>query len=511
VVGRRQVLQGMAGTAGAAALALWLGACRTPDARLVVAIDQPLEHLDPQKHSSLTYERVLRFIYEPLVYFDAEMRIQPGLATNWQRLDDRTMQFTVRSGVKNQNGENFVSEALAFTLMRAVHPVTQGPFAYVYDGIEKTVRIDSQRISIVTKQPDPALLERLSGYASLILPSNYFTLNTPEFLAANPVGTGPYKLAMWSKRGDIVLDAHQQYWGGAPRIKRITFRPIPNAAERGEALRRGDVDIAIGLPVGQVEAINRSGAARAMVFPGNRVLFGSMDLRRAPFDNKRVRQAMSYAADIGGFIQREMAGAGSQVATLLNPWYRGYEDAVLPFSYDPEKARSLLREAGYPSGGPEFNLHAASGQSLEYTAFVQALASSLSQAGFRPALQWQDWSTIAATANTGKLDGMAVRWWDNWLHDAGGSLYPNYHSSSSYAKAWQGYSNERLDRLLEEAGATLDARRRPGLYTQAQRLLQDDCPGLFGFAPAEVYGVNNRVEWSPRYDGLIMNGDMVMR
>jgi len=125
-------------------------------------------------------------------------------------------------------------------------------------------------------------------------------------------------------------------------------------------------------------------------------------------------------------------------------------------------------------------------------------------------LKWLDWGTTISQANAGKLDGVWFRSWGNWMHDADNSLFTNCHSSAVYAKVWQGYKNEKLDKVLEEARMTLDAAKRGKLYTEAQKILQDDCPNLYAYAIQDIYAISKKVEWTPRTDEMIWYQEMTL-
>jgi len=511
-VSRRDFLKTAATAAGAAAVAPYVGvslaSAAEAEPKVVMGYGLSLVQLDPHRNENTVHESVLRNMYECLVAFSPDLsRLEPQLATEWKRINDKTMQFKLRQNVKFHNGEEFDAEAVKFSIHRMLDPKTGAPLLSTYGQIDRVEVVDKYTANIVTKTPDPAILPRLAGFHTIIVPPKYFSTASMENLATKPVGTGPYKFVSWAKDQDLVMEANPAYWGGAPKVKRVIVRGIPETSTRVSALLAGDVDIIPAVPPDDIDRINRSGRARIATLRGNRIVFFALDCRSKPFDNKLVRQAINYGANMERIITTVLKGNGTRVATLLNPWYAGYEDEVKPMPYDPEKAKALLAQAGYP-GGVEFTFYGTQGRVPKDKEVIEAIVGELDKIGLRGKLRWQDWGTTITQANAGKLEGVWFRSWGNWMHDADNSLFTNFHNSSIYAKVWQGYKNEALDKVLEEARMTLDAGKRAKLYTQAQKILQDDCPSLWAYAIQDIYAINTKVDWTPRTDEMIWYKEM---
>jgi peptide/nickel transport system substrate-binding protein len=510
-ISRRHLLKMAASTAGAAAVSPSLGSRAfgaEAESKVVMGYGLSLVQLDPHRNENTVHESVLRNMYDCLVAFSRDLkRIEPQLATEWKRVNDKTTQFKLRQNVKFHNGEEFDAEAVKFSIHRMLDPKTGAPLLSTYGQIDHVDVVDKYTANIVTKSPDPALLPRLAGFHTIIVPPKYFSTASKEDLATKPIGTGAYKFVSWAKDQDLVMEANPGHWGGAPKIKQVIVRGIPETATRVSALLAGDVDIIPAVPPDDIDRINKSGKARIVSIRGNRIVFFALDCRSKPFDNKLVRQAINYGANTDYIIRTVLKGNGTRVATLLNPWYAGYEDQVKPFPYDPEKAKALLTQAGYPKG-VEFTFFGTQGRVPKDKEFIEALVGELAKIGLKGNLKWLDWGTTISQANAGKLDGVWFRSWGNWMHDADNSLFTNCHSSAIYAKVWQGYKNEKLDKVLEDARMTLDAPKRAKLYTEAQRILQDDCPNLWAYAIQDIYAISNKIDWQPRTDEMIWYQEM---
>jgi peptide/nickel transport system substrate-binding protein len=506
--GRRKLLLGAAVIAGFTAVSSFQTGCRrSPDAHIVALIGNKLEHLDPQKYANINYLRVLRNIYEPLVTYDAEMHIQPCLATDWTRVDANTLRFKLRAGVKFHDGEDFNSDAVWYTFYRLLHSDTNSPVASIFSLIDRVERLDSHHVDIVTHAPDATLVSLLASAFACILPSRSFTNAEQKGEPPFPIGTGPYQFVSQTENWAISLKANHNYWNGPPEIEQVLIKAIPGASP-GVGIPIDDsssTNAEIGVedsPVSGTTGVQHLGQ------PGNRIVFFSFDLRRRPFDNILFRQAINYGANFEGIIKSLLAGDGVRVATLLNSWYSGFEDDIKPIPFEPDRAKVLVRDSGHPDGNVNFNLYASTSCLPGAHNLIASLVTELSRIGCKPDVIWLDSSALESRANAGDLDGMVLRVWDNWTQDADYSLFSNYHSSAKYASRWQGYRNEALDRYLEEARLIYDAKKRASLYSRAQRLLQDDCPSLFGYAPFEHYQVADTIDWTPRPDSMILFNSM---
>jgi peptide/nickel transport system substrate-binding protein len=513
-ISRRHLLKMAGATAGAVAASPYLTGCqmfgKKEESKVVMGYGLSLVQLDPHKNENMVHESVLRNMYECLITFSRDLKqFEPQLATEWKRIDDKTMQFKLRQNVKFHNGEEFDAEVVKFSIHRMLDPKTGAPLLSTYTIIDHVDVVDKSTVNVVTKTSDPAILPRLTGFHTIIVPPKYFSTASKEDLATKPIGTGPYKFVSWAKDQDLVMEANEGYWGGAPKIKRVIVRAIPETQTRVSALLAGDVDIIPAVPPDDMDRIKKSGKARIASIPGNRIVFFALDCRSKPFDNKLVRQAVNYGANIDNIIKTVLQGNGTRVATVLNPWYAGYEPDVQPIPYDPEKAKALLKQAGYPTG-VEFTFYGTQGRVSKDKEVIEAIVGELAKVGLKGNLKWLDWGTAFSQANAGKLDGIWFRSWGNFMHDADLSLFTNFHSSSTYAKVWQGYKNDKLDKILEEARTTMDPAKRAKLCTEAQKILQDDSPYLWGYAIQDIYAINNRIEWTPRTDEKVLYTEMTL-
>jgi peptide/nickel transport system substrate-binding protein len=509
---RRQFLRRSASlVAGAVAAGRLAELEAAAESRIVIAYGIPLLTLDPHKHDNSVHESVLRNVFEPLVTFSADLqKLEPLLCASYSRLNDLTMQFKLRQGVRFHNGEEFDAQSVKFTVERIFKPETQAPLVTTYQTIDRVDVVDRFTVNVVTKKPDPVLLRRMSSFHMNMLPPRHYASTPAEELARKPVGTGAYKFVSWQKDGDFVMEANAGYWGSKARIQQVTMRTIRETGTRVAAVLAGDVDIATALPPDEIDRINRSGKARAITLPGNRIPFYFINVQKPPLDNKLVRQALNYGSNMDGIIKAVLEGHGFRRAVISNPWHFGFDPSVQPFPYDPAKAKALLAQAGHPSG-VSINMHGIQGRYPKDKEIAEALAGELGKVGIKVNLRFWEWGAWLEAADASKLDGLIFASWGNAWMDADLTYYPLFRSGGRYTTRWTGYKNAELDGLLEEARATLDDGKRKELYGRIQRLMQEDSPALFMHALEDVYGVSTRIEWKPRSDEMVRHYEMALK
>ncbi len=478
----------------------------TPETKIVIAYGIAPETMDPQLHSNTVTESVLRNIFETLIVRDADMKtLKPGLAESWEFLNPTTLQLKLRKGVKFHNGEPFNAEAVKFSLDRARDPEKKARLRFLVAPIKEVQIVDEYTVNLITEKPDPLLLGRLTGYASNIVPPKYVQEKGDEYIASHPVGTGPYKFVSWVKDGDLTLEANPDYWGPAPRIKKVIIRPIPEDSTRVAALKTGEADIIVNVPPAEIEGINQSGKARVVTVPSGRIMHIMLDDLDGPTADKRVRQALNYAVDVESIINNILGGYGTRIAVTLTPLDFGYDPDLQPYPYDPEKARQLLTEAGYPDGF-EITFDAPKGRYPKDAEVAQAIAGQLEKVGIKAKVITNEWALFNSKCKSREIGDMSLWGWGTLNFDASGRLRPLFGTAKGYpdkVTCRQTYSNPDLDALLKEAAETTDEAKRLDLYKQAQHIVYEDAPNVFLYELEDIYGVSSRVEWTPRSDEMV--------
>ena len=294
-----------------------------PSGKVVVAQGVDPTTLDPHDHEETPAFNVLLNIYDTLLIRDKDLKITPWLATSYKIVNPTTWEFKLRQGVKFTNGEEFDAEVAKFSLERLANPANNLKMTALRP-IDRVEVKDKYTIHIITKKPYPTLDAHLCLRGAMV-PPKYFKEKDKAFLARNPVGTGAFKFVTWVKDDRIEFEANEQWWHGAPKIKTLIFRPIPEETTRMSALQTGEVDIATNVPPHLVKELKNNPKVTISSAPSVRTIFmpiytvqceqvqGSWDCRKpvqGPTANPKVRQAINYAVDLNAIIKNVLEGAG---------------------------------------------------------------------------------------------------------------------------------------------------------------------------------------------------------
>src|SRR5262249_6163491 len=311
-------------------------------------------------------------IGDALVMLDENLEVKPALAESWRQESPTIWVFRLRKGVKFHDGTPFNAAAVKFNFDRLLDPATKARDANMLASIEAVEVADEHTVRLKLKRPFAPLLRTLAyivGYQ--MSPTAAKTLGMQD-LGRAPVGTGPYKLAKWVAGDHIVLVANKDYWRGAPKIDEITWKFIPQSSSRSALLRAGDVDFVESLDGADLASVQ--GDANLVV---NRIPllswnFIGVNTKTKPFDNVKVRQAISYAIDANALTKSVLLGTGLPQNQLVPKGMLGYREDYKGYVYNPARAKQLLAEAGLPSGF-ETELWYATG----YTSSVKELCEAI--------------------------------------------------------------------------------------------------------------------------------------
>ncbi|MCX5910498.1 MAG: ABC transporter substrate-binding protein, partial [Deltaproteobacteria bacterium] len=358
---------------------------------LVIGLAADAMSLDPHDVNDTPSFNVWLNIFDTLLYRSRDLKVNPLLATSYRMIDDTTWEFDLRKGVRFHNGEEFNASAVKFNFDRLMNPKNKlkqgiGVFPEHFERIEC---IDDYKIRIITKHPLP-FLDSILCYTPGIIPPQYLRDKGPSFIATNPVGSGAYKFVRWARDEQIVLAANENYWRGAPRIKKVVFRPIPDATTRIAGLQNQELDIIIGIPPSHVTMVEKKGRSFVSKVPGMFVAFVAFDnTKGGPVADKRVRKAIAHAIDIDTIIKKVIYGYGIKLALPYPANYFGYHADLKPYPYDPSEAKRLLAEAGYPNGF-DFILNSPSGRWGGVRESAEAVVGYLQRVGIKGSVRFHE-------------------------------------------------------------------------------------------------------------------------
>jgi peptide/nickel transport system substrate-binding protein len=470
---------------------------------LRVALPWTPENLDPTMNLSSIRAAVGVSLFDSLVGRDAENRLVPQLAESWKLLDDTTWQFTLRKGVVFHDGEPFNAEAVRFTIRRVLDPEQKSANRANIAEIARVDVLDDSTINIVTRQPYAPLLSRLIDFP--IVPPKYVTEKGNQVFALRPVGTGPFKFVELVKDDRLVLEVFERHWRGAPKIRRIVFKPIPEPFTRAAALRNNEVDLVTTLPPNLARELERAGGIKVQRVPSTWIIYLGLNAFRKPLADVRVRQALNHATDVDAIIKNVLDGNGKRVDGPFTPQMFGYDPGVKAYGFDPVRARRLLAEAGYPDG-LDIVLDSPAGRYQGDKEIAEALGGQWQKAGFRPKVQVAEWGAYFKRY-------LGKQFQDAYLLGLGGPMQDAdelYNLVSSKGRGLY-YKNEKVDQLFDLGRSTMDPAKRRRVYADLARAMVEDATWVFLLQQVDIYGSRERLDWTPRADQWMLFHEATLR
>jgi ABC-type transport system substrate-binding protein len=504
-LGRRDLLKVTGAAAGVAALSDLTGKSVLPGrsalARqeaanaIIFGGGTDVDKLDPRQINTQEAYIVCANVYDCLVLYDyGATTIRPGLAESWEISEDNLVYtFHLRQGVKFHDGEEFNADAVV-GWYNSIDPDAQGsqydatamPYTkdFITDWVDTVEAVDENTVKMTLPKPYAPLLANLAIPLAGIISPKALSLGLDE-LAVNPSGTGAFKLARpedWVRDSQMVLEANPDYWGGAPKVAQFIFRVIPESSTRLQTLEAGEVDIVWPLSSEDVERARGNPDLVIVEDAGLNVNAIYFNVTKDPFTSKEVRQALNYAVNkeelSEGLYNGNMVPAGG----VLPPVVWAYNPDLRSYPYDPEKAKSLLAEAGHDESNPlSFTLMAYTvprGYNPAGDRLATAIQEYLSEVGVNVDIQTEEWTQYLQDARADKF----VAHQSGWQGDNGDPdnfLYALLAGPSKGAGNTAFYENPEVDKLLVQATEVADQDERTKLYQQAEQMIVDDAPWIF--------------------------------
>lgn len=458
---------------------------------LVVDLTNEPATLDPGLQYDSSSYSVYRNIFDNLLRRDPKTGdILPWIATKWEKVSETEWVFTIRDDVKFHNGEPLTANDVAFSIERILDPEFRSPQQANFNMIE-SVKAEGNTVVIQTKTPSPTLLTQLVNLS--IVPEKYVKEKGNEQFNLNPVGSGAYIFESWAKGTSIKLKANPEYWNGAPEIPGVEFRPVSNAASRIADLQSGKADIIFGVSPDAVDTIKADSKLQVLAAPTERIAMLAFNMiADSPTKSSKVNQAIAYAINYDAIIESLLHGYGNPVTQVLTPVAFGYDPNIPGYHYDPEKAKQLLAEAGYPDGG--FTLEFATSPSFDQRV-VQAIQGDLAKIGITVNINMTDHATYLKKVQDPERKWGNIRMgiWSCSCMDADGTIYPLFRTGT----VWSSYSNPEFDAEVDAARSTTDEAVRLEHYSRALQILHEDVPGIGLYQAYVIYGAAKQLQWEP--------------
>ncbi|WP_117192020.1 ABC transporter substrate-binding protein [Rhizobium terrae] len=476
---------------------------QTGDSRtsLSVAVADIPPTLEPAQELSNVGTRVTYSMFDTLIRRDFlsspggdGSKLVPSLAESWKRIDDRTLEVKLRPDVKFHNGDVLTAADVVFTfsperLSGKNAIMKQGPG--FFGGLEKVEAVDPLTVRFVTKGVDPILEQRLASWASWIVNKKDWTANAGGKFPKFPVGTGPFKLAEYKPNESIKLVAFDDYFGGKPTVQAVTFRVVPEQATRIAGLVSGEFDIIANVAPDQIAQINAypDVEARSVVLANAHVLVYNTE--NPVIKDKRIRQAMNLAIDRKLLVDALWDGKAVVPKSHQFPEFGTlYDDKRAGLVYDPEKAKRLLKEAGYK--GEEIHYATRANYYLNAVPAAQAIMEMWKAVGINGKLD------IVENTDTITGDLKMVRNWSNSIRypDPAGGLWNLWgpYNGPQQNKEWTPVG---FNALGEELDRTSETTKRRDIFQKMLDAWEDEAPGTILYQPLETYGVRKAVKWQP--------------
>jgi peptide/nickel transport system substrate-binding protein len=460
--------------------------------RLTVAYTTDILGYDPYGHSESTqYARWLH-VYDPLVLRDEKSgNWVPHVAVSWSNPDPRTWQFKLRSDVVFSDGSTLTAADVAYSYNRLKSdPGSQQ--ASTFANVESVTAPDSTTVEVKTKNPDAAFVTRLDN--RVILSKAHYDQMGKDAGDRQALGSGPYLLREFVPGQRFVLARNPRYWGPFKSVwDEVVFRPIPEAEPRVTALLNGEVDLIAEVPSQNIDRINGAGNAQVISARGNRILFVGFNPIIEPLQKVEVRQALSYAIDRDAIVNGVLQGHAYRLDGPIGPDMYSYDENLQPkYQFDPDKARSLLAQAGYPNGF-QVDFYTPVNRYPKDKDTSSAIVNMLGDVGVKASLQTPEWATFQDQYGKGQYAMYLIGRGD--VVDP--AEYLQQYFQTGVSKRLSGFSDPEVDQTLQAANSEFDPPKRMQLLRDAQSKIMRDAPADFLLQYQDIYAASRKLTYTP--------------
>ncbi|MDZ7705109.1 MAG: glutathione ABC transporter substrate-binding protein [Trueperaceae bacterium] len=464
---------------------------------LIIAQGTDAVTLDAHAITDSPSATVSSHIVETLFELTPEGNIEPRLAESFTVSDDGLVwTLDLREDVMFHDGTPFNAEAVKYNLDRFLDPELGFTFRFLLARIEQVDVVDEYTVQLTLSDSFAPLLAHMT-HSSTAMQSPAAIEEFGEDYGENPVGTGPFSLETWNRGERIDLVRNDDYWGTLPGVAAVSFLAVPENTTRMALVETGEAHVAVRVPPQDIARLNAAEGLSVENVSSVRTIYIYFNHLLEPFTDVRVRQAVNYAVDKELIAEFVLGGAVRPSDAPVAPGIFGYTP-VGYYEYDPELARQLLADAGYPDGFST-TLYSPSGRYLQDIQTAEAIQSQLAEVGIDASIETLEWSSYLALTREAPEDNtvpMALLGWGTVTGDADYGLFPLFHTSEwvpdGSNRAF--YSNPEVDALLDEARTVQDEELRLSLYEDAMQTIWDEAAWLFLHSETQLVAVRDEVQ-----------------
>lgn len=446
--------------------------------------------LDPVLVVDVTGGGIGAKIFNGLVRLDKKLNVVPDIAKNWRISEDgKTYTFYLKEGIKFSNGREVTARDIKYSFERILSTETRSPNTWVLEKIKgakdfmegKTEDVngikikDKYTIALILKESFMPFLNLLCMTAAYVVPREDVEKWGVDF-STHPSGTGPFVLKEWRHNQYLKLEARDDYFEGKPKIKGIVYKIIPEDLTAVAEFESGNIDV-ITIPASEFKRYTESSEWKNLISraPGINTYYLGFNCERPPFDNPVLRKAVSYAIDTKKMLNTIYEGRGILSSGPVPPILRDWS-VPKTYQYNPEKAKSLLRDAGYPNG-LDIKIYLTSDQ--EVLDILEVIQGYLMNVGIKAELRQLEWSAYKEAINSGEPDAFWLSWWADYP-DPENFLFPLFHSSNFGAGGNRTrFKNLEVDALIVKGQRNVNKKLRNEYYKKAEEYIVNDAPWVF--------------------------------
>ena len=485
--------------------------------------------MDPHYHNLSPNNSLLSHIFQSLVGQDERQRMEPELAESWKAINDTTWEFKLRKNVRWHDGTPFTADDVIFSFERAPN-VEGSPSSFgIYARGKTFSKVDDHTVHIKTAAPYPLMPNDVSQ-VFIVSKKHGQNAKTPDYNSGKAaIGTGPYKFVEYTPGNRIVMQRNDQYWGQKPAWQRVIFRGIKSDPSRVAALLAGDVDLIDQVPSTDMERLKKEPKVTIAQVVSNRIIYLHLDHFRddspfvlgkdgkpikSPLRDVRVRKAISMAIDRDAIVSRVMEGEAIKAGQLLPEGFFGVSSKLKPVAYDPNGAKKLLAEAGVPNGF-RLTIHSPNDRYPNDAKIAEAVGQMLSRIGIDTQVVTMTQGVFFRDASTGSPDkgpkfSFILVGWGSGTGEASSplkSLLASFDRDKGMGASNRGrYSNPQVDKLINDALATVDDAKRAELLARATEVAIEDVGIIPLHYQVNTWAMRRGFTYKPRTDEYTLAG-----